>query len=459
MGAIQTGQYFEDLFTPGYVVKAEDLDDLIASIPSIAAPDLSEITDAIDDLNDSKVDKVDGHSLIADTDLVAINESITALEEDKVDKVDGKSLVLDTEITKLASMSNHYRGTYLTIEALQAAVPTANPGDEALVDGGDGIPALKYFWDIDEGWIPASPVSGAKIPLEGTDEDAPVTGDLAVEDEVKLVSSEDPNNFIQLRTLQDFGGTDVNMLKIAAALIQLVIPGSYFRFSELFGFEVRASNNDTEDPWYATLNFTQEDELGSGGLIISSDGPDMSLIFNMNQTGITFSVTKPDSSIAFSIASNGLFVSGTSPDGNYSISSSTDGYGMESEKNLIESYRPTPGSIDGGTSIYCYDKSDVVKRLVIDPRGLVLQDVGMGLRIKTGGTSAKMGRSTLVAGTVTVSNITVNSTTSYIQLTRSTAGGTLGHLSYTIINATSFTITSNSATDTSVIIWQISDAS
>jgi hypothetical protein len=46
-------------------------------------------------------------------------------------------------------------------------------------------------------------------------------------------------------------------------------------------------------------------------------------------------------------------------------------------------------------------------------------------------------------------------TTSVILYERSTAGGTLGHLSYAIVNGTSYTFTSSSATDTSTIVYKI----
>ena len=78
---------------------------------------------------------------------------------------------------------------------------------------------------------------------------------------------------------------------------------------------------------------------------------------------------------------------------------------------------------------------------------------GQGLQVAEGA-NAKQGTAVLVAGTVTVANtsVTVNSK---IFLSRSTAGGTLGHLSYTISAGVSFTINSTSATDTSTINYEI----
>ena len=61
---------------------------------------------------------------------------------------------------------------------------------------------------------------------------------------------------------------------------------------------------------------------------------------------------------------------------------------------------------------------------------------------------------TLAAGTKVVTDSNIKST-SKIWYQRGAPGGTLGHLSYTIINGTSFTFLSSSGTDTSVIEYSI----
>jgi hypothetical protein len=86
-----------------------------------------------------------------------------------------------------------------------------------------------------------------------------------------------------------------------------------------------------------------------------------------------------------------------------------------------------------------------------------INTAGKGIRIKEG-SNAKQGSATLVAGTVTVSNTSVTAS-SRIQITRSTAGGTLGHLSYTLSAGTSFTVTSSSASDTSTFVYTIFEPS
>lgn len=86
------------------------------------------------------------------------------------------------------------------------------------------------------------------------------------------------------------------------------------------------------------------------------------------------------------------------------------------------------------------------------------QVAGGGISIKEG-TNAKMGRATLVAGTVVVST-TKTSATSEIFLTCQTPGGTPGFLRVSARTAgTSFTILSSSGTDTSVVGWLIVEPS
>lgn len=82
---------------------------------------------------------------------------------------------------------------------------------------------------------------------------------------------------------------------------------------------------------------------------------------------------------------------------------------------------------------------------------VVIGRVGKGLQIKEG-TNARMGTAVLVAGTVTVSNTSVTASTR-IFLSRTTTGGTTGHLSTTVVASTSFTINSSNALDTSTVAW------
>lgn len=82
-----------------------------------------------------------------------------------------------------------------------------------------------------------------------------------------------------------------------------------------------------------------------------------------------------------------------------------------------------------------------------------MTQIGTGVEVKTG-TNAKIGQATLVGGTVTVANTSVTAN-SRIFMSVSTAGGTQGQLSYIKVNGTSFTITSTSVLETSVVDWFI----
>lgn len=92
------------------------------------------------------------------------------------------------------------------------------------------------------------------------------------------------------------------------------------------------------------------------------------------------------------------------------------------------------------------------------PKALVAGGGGGGLAVSEGGgATARMGVSTLAAGTVTVANTSVTAATR-IQLTRSALGGTPGHLSYTVNAGVGFTITSSSNAETSTVTWLLVEA-
>lgn len=81
------------------------------------------------------------------------------IDATKVDKVAGMGLshndYTDAEKNKLAGLeSSHYKGTYVNIEALQTAYPTASQGDYADVDAGAGADVERYIWDdTDDIWV------------------------------------------------------------------------------------------------------------------------------------------------------------------------------------------------------------------------------------------------------------------------------------------------------------------
>lgn len=80
--------------------------------------------------------------------------------------------------------------------------------------------------------------------------------------------------------------------------------------------------------------------------------------------------------------------------------------------------------------------------------GDLIQSVGKLISIASG-TNQRAGDAVLVGGTVTVNNTTVTANTR-VYVTRKTAGGTIGmSVTYTVIAATSFTLTSDNILDTS----------
>lgn len=97
---------------------------------------------------------------------------------------------------------------------------------------------------------------------------------------------------------------------------------------------------------------------------------------------------------------------------------------------------------------------NAANRLDLTTADFRIATIGRGLEVAEG-SNAKMGLSTLVAGTVTVSTTAV-AANSRIFLTAQSTGGTAGALRVSARSAgTSFTITSTSGTDTSTVAWQI----
>lgn len=87
---------------------------------------------------------------------------------------------------------------------------------------------------------------------------------------------------------------------------------------------------------------------------------------------------------------------------------------------------------------------------------IVAGAAGKGFQVAHG-TNQRLGEATLVAGTVTVANTTVSANT-LILLTCHTSGGTQGFLSYSRSNGVSFTITSSSSSDTSIITYLLMES-
>ena len=86
----------------------------------------------------------------------------------KVDKVDGMGLsatsFTEAEKNKLAGLeSSHYRGLFVTLEALQAGVIAPIAGDYGDVDPGAGTDIVRYIWDVDDAKWVAQSGDGAQL--------------------------------------------------------------------------------------------------------------------------------------------------------------------------------------------------------------------------------------------------------------------------------------------------------
>lgn len=103
------------------------------------------VTTAVTNLLTNKIDKEVGKGLSTnDFDNIAV----TALAN-KVDKATGYKLMSDEESIKLASLSDHFRGTFESISALETAIPVGNAGDTANVDSGiPGSTVAVYNWSV-----------------------------------------------------------------------------------------------------------------------------------------------------------------------------------------------------------------------------------------------------------------------------------------------------------------------
>jgi len=92
----------------------------------------------------------------------------------------------------------------------------------------------------------------------------------------------------------------------------------------------------------------------------------------------------------------------------------------------------------------------------IAPEGILsFTTVGKSITYKSG-TGQRAGNATLVSGTVTVTNTSITAN-SVIILSRKTAGGTIGDLTYTLSAGASFTINSANILDTSVVSYLIQE--
>lgn len=100
-------------------------------------------------------------------------EAVVSSLGNKVDKVTGKDLSTNDFTNalrdKLAALEgSHFRGTFVDVNALVAAIPAGVSGDYADVDAGVGEDVSRYIWDAnDSSWVKqageVTPLTAAQI--------------------------------------------------------------------------------------------------------------------------------------------------------------------------------------------------------------------------------------------------------------------------------------------------------
>lgn len=91
-----------------------------------------------------------------------VEDSLTSDSATNAVSVHQVKLLNDALANKLDSSAyvQHYRGKYTSLAALQAAIPSGNDGDYAIVDVGAGNDAVYYIWDAQDGWVSGGTISG-----------------------------------------------------------------------------------------------------------------------------------------------------------------------------------------------------------------------------------------------------------------------------------------------------------
>lgn len=110
------------------------------------------------------------------TNTADIDKPVSAPQQEaldgKVDKVDGYGLsqndLTDALHDKLSGIEGtHFRGQFLSLAALQAAIPSANLGDYANVDPGTGEDVQRALWDSDDSeWVITGSGGGQMTPAQ-----------------------------------------------------------------------------------------------------------------------------------------------------------------------------------------------------------------------------------------------------------------------------------------------------
>lgn len=86
----------------------------------------------------------------------------------------------------------HFKGKYVSLVALQTAVPTGSNGDYAVVDTGPGSDAQNYIWDTNEGWVTGSVGGGVTSFASRVGVVSPQNGDYST----NMITVDSNKNFL-----------------------------------------------------------------------------------------------------------------------------------------------------------------------------------------------------------------------------------------------------------------------
>jgi hypothetical protein len=187
--------------------------------------------------------------------------------------------------------------------------------------------------------------------------------------------------------------------------------------------------------------------LGSNGIFIESQ-----VQSDVTASAIYYSTSSNTQAASFNITNLVHYRANQGTIGAGSSITTQTGFSVEASLIGASTNYGFRGQIPAGSNRYNLYMDGTADNLLNGD--LYLNGLGKGLRIKEG-TDAKMGVATLVAGTVTVANTSVTAN-SRIFLTSQSDGGTPGWVRVSArVAGTSFTITSSSGADTSVIAYQI----
>jgi hypothetical protein len=151
---------------------------------------------------------------------------------------------------------------------------------------------------------------------------------------------------------------------------------------------------------------------------------------------------------------NGSATYGMSFGYNYFSATNPEGYIYNRYDNATSTIKMGFGTTIGGNDVLTLLGSGNIQA---ETGNLLIKTAGKGIQIKEG-SNARMGVAILVGGTITVSNTSVTADTRLF-VSRSTTGGTLGHLYTTLSVGTGFTVNSSEAGDTSTVNWLLIEPS